>query len=151
MIDADTDPMGERGSPRNARRLRMTLVVAGLIALAGGPGAVHPQATGFAVTPLLRTPLSADASREVLVATGRFEPAGTTGRHTHHGDEYATVIEGTVEVVTAGQPPRRYTAGEAYHNARDVVHETRNVGATQARVVSTLIVDTGRPLIEPAN
>jgi len=129
----------------------MTLVVAGMIAVVVGPGVVHPQATGFAVTPLLRTPLSADASREVLVATGRFEPGGTTGRHTHPGDEYATVIEGTVEVVAAGQPPRRYTAGEAYHNARGVVHETRNVGQTLARVVSTLIVDAGRPLSEPAD
>jgi quercetin dioxygenase-like cupin family protein len=143
--------MSEHGSQRNSSRLRMTLVVAGMIAMIGGPGVVRPQATGFVVTPLLRTPLSADASREVLIATGQFEPVGTTGRHSHHGDEYATVIEGTVEVVTAGQPPRRYTAGEAYHNARGVVHETRNVGKARARVVSTLIVDAGRPLIEPAD
>jgi quercetin dioxygenase-like cupin family protein len=143
--------MGKRWSRRNAKRLRITLVVAGMVAIVGVPGVVHPQATGFAVTPLLRTPLSADASQEVLIATGQFEPAGTTGRHSHHGDEYATVIEGTVEVMTDGQPPRRYTAGEAYHNARGVVHETRNVGKTRARVVSTLIVDSGRPIIEPAD
>ena len=129
----------------------MTLVVAGMFAIAGGPRVALPQATGFSVTPLLRTALSGDAAREVLVASGQFEPDGTTGRHWHHGDEYATVIEGTLEVVAAGQPPRRYTAGEAYHNARGVVHETRNVGNTRARVISTLIVDAGRPLIEPAD
>ena len=143
--------MDKRWSRPHAKRLRMTLVVAAMVAIVGGPGVAHPQAAGFVVTPLLRTPLSADASQEVLIATGQFEPAGTTGRHSHHGDEYATVIEGTVEVVTAGQPPRRYTAGEAYHNARGVVHETRNVGKARARVVSTLIVDSGRPLIEPAD
>jgi hypothetical protein len=32
-----------------------------------------------------------------------------------------------------------------------VVHDTRNVGQTRARVVSTLIVDAGRPLIVPAD
>ena len=143
--------MGKRWSRQNTKRPCMTLVVAGMIAMVGGPGVGYPQATGFAVTPLLRTPLSADKSQEVLIATGQFEPAGTTGRHSHHGDEYATVIEGTVEVVTDGQPPRRYTAGEAYHNARGVVHETRNVGKARARVVSTLIVDSGRPIIEPAD
>lgn len=127
------------------------MLAACVLAIAGNPALVHPQNRGFAVTPLLRTPLSGDASREVLVATGQFEPAGTTGRHSHHGDEYATVVEGTLEVLVPGQPPRRYTAGGAYHNVRGVVHETRNVGEGPARVVSTLIVDVGRPLIEPAN
>ena len=131
--------------------LRMTLITAGMLTIVIGPGVVHPQATGFAVKPLLRTVLSGDASREVLVATGEFEPGGSTGRHSHPGDEYATVIEGTLEVVTAGRPPHRYAAGEAYHNARGVVHETRNVGGTRGRVVSTLIVDAGRPLSEPAD
>jgi quercetin dioxygenase-like cupin family protein len=143
--------MAGRGSGSNASPYRVTFVVVGLIAIGGGPGVVYPQATGFSVTPLLRTALSGDGSREVLVATGQFEPDGTTGRHTHPGDEYATVIVGTLEVWTSGRPPHRYTAGEAYHNARGVVHETRNVGNTRAQVVSTLIVDAGRPLIEPAD
>jgi len=136
---------------RRSRRWRVTVLAACVLAIAGSPAIVHPENMGFAVTPLLRTPLSGDASREVLVATGQFEPTGTTGRHSHHGDEYATVIEGTLEVLVAGQPPRRYTAGEAYHNVRGVVHETRNAGETSARVVSTLIVDVGRPLIEAAD
>jgi quercetin dioxygenase-like cupin family protein len=126
------------------------MIVAGLLAMAGGSGIVHPQAAGFAITPLLRTPLAGDASREVLIASGQFETGGTTGRHTHPGEEYATVIEGTIEVAMDGQTPRRYAAGEAYHNVRGVVHETRNIGETRARVVSTLIIDAGRPPSEPA-
>ena len=57
--------MGKRWPGQIVKRLRMTVVVAGMVAMVGGPGVVHPQATGFAVTPLLRTPLSADTSQEV--------------------------------------------------------------------------------------
>lgn len=150
MYDADP-PAIRVYSRRWSRRLRVTGLVACVLVITASPVLVHPETRGFAVTPLLRTPLSGDASREVLVATGQFEPDGTTGRHSHHGDEYATVIEGTLELLVAGQPPRRYSAGEAYHNVRGVIHETRNAGDTRARVVSTLIVDVGRPLIEPAD
>ena len=150
MNDADT-PATRVYSLRRCRRLSVTALAACVLVITASPALVHPETRGFAVTPLLRTPLAGDASREVLVATGQFEPDGTTGRHSHHGDEYATVIEGTLELLVAGQPPRRYTAGQAYHNVRGVVHETRNAGGTRARVVSTLIVDVGRPLIEPAD
>jgi quercetin dioxygenase-like cupin family protein len=114
-------------------------------------GLAIAQQPGFVVTPLLRTDLSGDPGRVVVIARGEFAPGAATGRHSHAGDEYATVIEGTLEVAATGQPPRRYVVGEAYHNARGVVHDTRNVGQTRARVVSTLIVDAGRPLIEPAD
>jgi quercetin dioxygenase-like cupin family protein len=150
MNDAGPSATRAHRLSRDWRR-RVTVLAVCAVAIASTPAQVQPLSRGFAVKPLLRTPLSGDASREVLVATGQFEPSGTTGRHSHHGDEYATVIEGTLEVMVDGQPPRRYTAGEAYHNARGVVHETRNVGATPARLVSTLIVDVGRPLIEPAD
>ena len=150
MHESQTDGVGGHAAIARSRRTRMALIATGLAALAAASDPIDAQPAGFIVTPLLRTALSGDASREVLVATGQFEPGGTTGRHTHPGDEYATVIEGTLEVATAGLPSRRYTAGEAYHNARGVVHETRNVGGTRARVVSTLIVDAGRPPAEPA-
>lgn len=60
-------------------------------------------------------------------------------------------LDNALRPSATGQPLRRYVAGEAYHNARGVVHDTRNVGQTRVRVVSTLIVDAGHPLIEPAD
>ncbi len=59
------------------------------------------------------------------------------------------MIEGTLEVRADGREPKRVTAGESYHNPRGVVHETRNIGDGTARVVSTFIVDKGRPIVEP--
>ena len=112
-----------------------------LIALA------EPQ--GLSVKPLLKSTVSGDDRKETFVAFAEFAPGGTTGRHTHPGDEYATVLEGTVELRVDGREARRVSAGEAYHNARGVIHETRNVGPGSARVLSTFVIEKGRPLLEP--
>jgi quercetin dioxygenase-like cupin family protein len=132
-----------------SRRTLAGLVAA--IVIVGVAGAAEPVtgSHGLVVTPLLRTTVSGDDSREAVIVKGEFAPGGTTGRHRHPGDEYATVIEGQLELNVDGEPPRRVTAGQAYHNAKGVVHETRNAGAVPARVVSTFVVDKGRPLIEP--
>ncbi len=98
---------------------------------------------------LLRTALSGDATREVVVVSAEFPSGAKTGLHTHPGDEYATVLEGSLDVLVEGQPPKRVQAGEAYHNARGVIHETRNTGETAARIVATFVIDKGQPLSQP--
>ncbi len=118
-----------------------------MILAAASAGDAPPP--GITVKPLQRTPLAGDATREVVMAAAEFAPGATMGRHTHHGDEYATVIEGTLELRVEGQAPKRIAAGEAYHNERDVAHETLNSGDTPARLISTFIIDKGRPIIEP--
>ena len=110
----------------------------------------HTQPQGLAAKPLLRTTLSGDDTKEAVIATVEFAPGGTTNRHTHPGDEYAVVLQGTLELRIEGQEPRRVNAGEAYHNARGVIHETRNVGDGPARVVNTLIFEKGKPMSQPA-
>src|SRR5262245_40855270 len=119
-----------------------------IVAIAGAAERVTGS-HGLVVTPILRTTVSGDDSKEAVIVKGEFAPGGTTGRHRHPGDEYATVIEGELELNLDGEPSRRVTAGQAYHNAKGVVHETRNVGTVPARVVSTFVVEKGRPLIEP--
>jgi quercetin dioxygenase-like cupin family protein len=108
------------------------------------------QATGVTAKPLLRTTLSGDDSKETVIAAIEFAPGATTGVHTHPGDEYATVLEGALELRPQGQPARRVSAGQAYHNAKGLVHETVNVGPGTTRTVSTFVVDNGKPLSIPA-
>jgi len=110
-----------------------------------------PAPPSIAIEVLLRTTLSGDDSKEVLVASAEFPVGGGTGRHTHPGDEYATVLAGTLELLVEGQPPRRINAGESYHNARNVVHETKNAGDGPARVLATFVVDKGQKLMQPAS
>src|SRR5215213_3186928 len=110
----------------------------------------HTQPQGLVAKPLLRTTLSGDDTKEVVIATVEFEPGGTTRRHTHPGDEYAVVLEGTLELRIEEQEPRLVKAGEAYHTAKGVIHETRNVGEGPVRVASTLIFEKGKPMYQPA-
>ncbi len=87
--------------------------------------------------------------KETFMIYVEFAPGASTGRHIHHGDEYATVIDGELQLDVDGQPPRIVKAGEAYHNPADVVHETKNVGTVPAHTIATLVVEKDKPLSEP--
>ena len=108
------------------------------------------QPPGLTLKTLKRTTVSGDATREAVLVSAEFAPGASTGWHSHPGDEYATVLEGALEISTRGKPVLRVEAGEAYHNARGAIHETRNAGAGSARVVSTFVIDKGQPLVLPA-
>ena len=127
----------------------MRMLAAILVCCALHAGAALAQSQGLSVKPVLKSALSGDETKETFVAFADFAPGGTTGRHTHPGDEYATVLEGTLELRVEGREPRRVGAGEAYHNARGVVHETRNAGVGNARVLSTFVIEKGKPVLEP--
>ena len=94
-------------------------------------------------------PVSNDPAKHAVVATVDWPAGADTGRHTHPGDEYATVLEGTIEVTTDGKGAHVYKAGEAYHNARGAVHDTRNVGDGPAKTSAVFIVDKGVPTTTP--
>ena len=102
------------------------------------------------IKPLLRSAVSGDETKEAVIVAGELPPGGTTGRHTHPGDEYTVVIQGTLELRADGREPQRVTAGQAYHNPKGLVHEARNVGDGPARVSITFIVDKGQPVTQPA-
>jgi quercetin dioxygenase-like cupin family protein len=89
--------------------------------------------------------VSGDSVTESIILSIEFAPGATTGRHSHPGDEYGTVLQGILELRIEGQEPRRVTAGEAYHNPQGVIHETRNVGDSVAKTVTTFIVEKGKP------
>lgn len=108
------------------------------------------QMSGFAAKPLLQATVEGDENKETVLLAISIAPGGTSGRHTHPGDCYGTVFEGTVELRVDGREPRRVSAGDAWHNARGVVHELRNAGDAPVRVVNTLVIDKGKPRMQPA-
>lgn len=108
------------------------------------------QSVGVSSKPLLRSTVSGDGAKESILLSIEFATGATTGRHSHPGDEYVVVLQGTLELRIEGQEPRRVTAGEAYHNPQGVVHETRNVGDSVAKTVATFIVEKGKPRTVPA-
>jgi quercetin dioxygenase-like cupin family protein len=107
------------------------------------------QMSGFVAKPLLQSTVERDENKEAALLAITIAPGGSSGRHTHPGDCYGTVVEGTVELRVEGREPRRVSAGEAWHNPRGAIHELRNVGDTPVRVVNTLVVDKGKPRMQP--
>lgn len=119
--------------------------------LQASPGAVaQVTAAGFKGQPILEAAVSGDEGRQAVVAIMDFAPGGTNSRHSHLGDCYATVVEGTIELRVDGQPPRSIAAGQAYHMPRGLVHEMQNLGPSPARMVVTFITDKGKPVRLPA-
>jgi quercetin dioxygenase-like cupin family protein len=109
----------------------------------------NAQAPGITAKPLLQTTLSGDDTKESVIVSVEFAAGSKMWRHTHPGDEYTVVLQGTVELSAEGRETRRVSAGEAYHIPRGLAHETQNVGDTPARIVHVFVVDKGTPIIQP--
>jgi quercetin dioxygenase-like cupin family protein len=117
------------------------------IVLAGFASAnAYAQPVGISSKVLLRTTLSGDDTKESVMVSAEFAPGSTTGRHTHPGDEYTYVLQGTLELSAEGRETRRVAAGDVVHNPRGLVHEARNVGDSPTRVVITFVIDKGKPI-----
>jgi quercetin dioxygenase-like cupin family protein len=89
------------------------------------------------------------AGRHGVMARVEIDAGVSSGRHTHPGEEFGYVLEGTFEVTIEGKAPVRLAAGGVFFIPANAVHEGKNVGTTKARVVSTYVVETGKPLATP--
>ena len=121
-----------------------------LLMASGSLAAEAPQKP--AIQTILDEAYSGDASTHAVVATIDWPVGAATGWHTHPGDEYATVLQGEIGIITKAegkQSYRVYKAGEAYRNAKGVIHDARNAGTGPAKTVAVLIVDKGAPLSQP--
>jgi quercetin dioxygenase-like cupin family protein len=76
-------------------------------------------------------------------------PGVTTARHSHPGDDFGYLVQGTIVLQVDGKPPLTVKAGETFFTARGQVHNARNIGTTMARAVDTYIVDKGKPVVTP--
>lgn len=103
----------------------------------------------FASKPIITSPITGDERKQMVLISVAIQPTGAVPFHTHPGDCVGTVVEGVVELLVEGQPPRRYTAGETYSNPRGTIHGFRNAGEAQAKLLNSLVVDKGVPLVIP--
>jgi quercetin dioxygenase-like cupin family protein len=108
-----------------------------------------PAAPLFVSKPLIASPVSGDDKKEIVLMSVAIQPTGAVPLHTHPGDCVGSVLEGTVELLVDGQPPRRVAAGDTYANPRGTPHGFRNVGDAPARLLNSLLVDKGAPRVQP--
>jgi quercetin dioxygenase-like cupin family protein len=87
--------------------------------------------------------------KEVVIGTARL-PAGTAiGFHEHPGDEAGYVIKGSVIWKVRGQPDKTLKAGDSFFNPRGSVHSVVSADSGDSLVISSWIVDKGKPLATP--
>ena len=75
-----------------------------------------------------------------------FEPGASIGKHTHPGEEFGYLLEGTLELEIAGKPNATLKAGDTFFVPPETVHAARNVGKGPAKVLATYVVEKGKPL-----
>lgn len=110
---------------------------------------VVPQTAGFSSKPVLAAPISGDAAKEVVVIDVNIAPGAASPTHTHPGDCYGFVAEGTIELTADGKEPRKLETGQAFTNAQGTVHGFRNAGSTPVKLVNFLVVEKGKPRTVP--
>ncbi len=132
------------------RNSKLTIAAAlAVVAAAGAWGVLYAQQPGFTRTTLQDQNLSI-ADRHAVVARAEFAPGVAAGRHTHPGEELGYVVEGTLELLVDGQPPRTIKAGEVFFVPAGIVHDGKNVGSGKAVVLATYVVEKGKPVASPA-
>lgn len=114
-----------------------------MMALSGAP----PPAARW--KELQRHPIPQTAL-EGVTTTIEIPPGGTSARHSHPGEDFGYLIEGTVILYVDGKPPVTLKPGDPFFTERGMVHNARNIGTTTARAVDTYVIDQGKPGITPA-
>jgi quercetin dioxygenase-like cupin family protein len=125
-------------------------VVAGALAIAGVAVLGYAQQPGF-TRKLLQDQNMSLQDRHAVQVLAEFVPGGAAGKHTHPGEELGYVVEGTLQLEIAGEPPRTLKAGEVFFVEAGKVHDGKNVGSGPAKVLATYIVEKGKPVASPAN
>jgi quercetin dioxygenase-like cupin family protein len=85
--------------------------------------------------------------RMVIQNRVELSPEAPAFRHTHPGEEITYVLEGSVEYSIDGQALATYNAGDALMVLPEAVHSVRNVGSGGAALLSTYVVEKGKPFL----
>jgi quercetin dioxygenase-like cupin family protein len=85
-----------------------------------------------------------------LVAEVTIDPGTLVARHTHPGIESGYIVSGGLELPIEGQPTRMMKQGDGFQIPVATPHAGGKNGDTKTVVVSTYVVEKGKPLATPA-
>ena len=138
------------------RRLTIAVMTVAIALLAGSwasQSAVAEPAAPAAPAGFKRTELSrhdlATPNHEAVTARADFQPGAAVPKHTHPGEEVAYILEGQLVLEVEGKPPQNLKAGDTFFLPAGTVHAAKNVGKGPAAVLSTYLVEKGKPLATP--
>src|SRR5687768_11562133 len=130
--------------------MKQRIGVASAVALALALGVVSAQTPPAVKRTVIQQQDISVPGREVVMARADIPPTGTTGRHTHPGDEVSYILEGMLTLEIDGQPAKVLKAGEGFVIPAGVVHNGTNKSGANTTVIANYIVEKGKPLVTPA-
>ena len=83
---------------------------------------------------------------EIVQLVVDFEPGAWTSLHTHGGQAVNLVIEGEITLRQGGMD-RPHKAGQSWTDSTGRIHAAGNTGPGKARLLTTLLLPKGAPLI----
>ena len=124
--------------------------VTGFIATDASAQGTPPAATPGLTRKILSQSDGPAPGYVTLLVAIEIEPGVTIGRHTHPGIESAYVLEGGFELPIDGLPTRMYKPGDGFVVPPGAPHAGNKNGDVKTKVLSTYIVEKGKPLASPA-
>jgi quercetin dioxygenase-like cupin family protein len=85
-----------------------------------------------------------------LVVEVNIDPGTFVARHTHPGIESGYVVSGAIDLPVQGQPTRALKPGDGFQIPVETPHAGAKNGDARTVIVSTYVVEKGKPLATPA-
>ena len=131
------------------RKVVLILGAAVIVAAFGVVAAARQAAAPTFERTILQDQNLSVKDRHGVMSRSDFQPGAESGRHMHPGEEFGYVLEGTIELMEDGKPARRLKAGDIIFVPANTVHNAKNVGTGPLRVLSTYVLETGKPMAIP--
>ncbi len=121
------------------------MLVSGILVLADNASVAQDS-------PVTRTELQRSAITEMPGHEGVFYkavivPGGAAAKHTHPGDEFLYVLNGTLIIEPEGEAPLTLKAGDSVYQPKGKPHSARNGSATEpVEALVFILSEVGKPL-----
>ena len=86
--------------------------------------------------------------REAVTTINEIAPNTDVARHTHPGPEVDYLLDGSLTLTVGNESPKTFKAGDRVLIPANTPHAARS-GASGAKVLSTYVVEKGKPLATP--
>ncbi len=130
--------------------LTLTLVVGIVVGIVGSQLLNAGQAQ-VRVTEMTKSDLAGVPGKEASAYLIEVAPGAAVGKHYHPGDAFGYVLEGSMILEVAGQPPVTLKRGAMGHVGPRQVHDDKNASRTsRLRLLVFHLADKGQPLAVPA-
>jgi len=111
---------------------------------------LHAQQVGEIKRNVLTKQDLSAPGREGIRFIVELAPGAREARHTHPGELFAYLQEGTIIQNQEGTPTVTVKPGEAYFVPAEKVHWAECAGPTPCKVLVAFVVEKGKPLASPA-